>query len=84
MVFSKKPVGDSVGFDVEVYHFGSRPGPKLMVTAGIHGGEVTGIHAARLLIDYLVTHEQELVGEVKILPVCNQGGVSPHGKNQSL
>lgn len=74
MEFSKKPVGDSVGFDVEVYHLGSHPGPKLMVTAGIHGGEVTGIHAARLLIDYLVTHEQELVGEVKILPVCNQGG----------
>jgi len=74
MDYSRKPIGDQVGYELEIFHYGSKPGPKLMVTAGIHGGEVTGIHAAKRLMEYLRLHEDELQGEVKILPVCNQGG----------
>ncbi|MCE5195613.1 MAG: succinylglutamate desuccinylase/aspartoacylase family protein [Negativicutes bacterium] len=74
MQFSKKPIGDLVGFELEIYQFGQGDGPKLMVTAGIHGGEVTGTHAANQLIQYLTEHESELKGQVKVLPICNQGG----------
>ncbi|NLN83216.1 MAG: succinylglutamate desuccinylase/aspartoacylase family protein [Firmicutes bacterium] len=73
MEYSKKQVGDLVGFELEIYQFGQGDGPKLMVTAGVHGGEVTGIHAARRLIEFLQENESQLKGQVKILPVCNQG-----------
>lgn len=73
MEYSKKQVGDLIGFELEIYHFGKKPGPKLMITGGVHGGEVTGIHAAKRLIDYLQRNEDKLQGQVKILPICNQG-----------
>jgi len=47
---------------------GRSPGPKLLVTAGIHGAEYSSIEAARRL-----THlpSEGLVGELTILPVIN-------------
>jgi uncharacterized protein len=47
---------------------GRKPGPKLLVTAGVHGAEYSSIEAARRL-----THlaPERLSGELTVLPVLN-------------
>lgn len=67
-------INDFFSFGLEKYQFGDNQGPKLLVTGGIHGGEVTGIHAARRLIDWLKSKEAELKGQVTVLPICNPAG----------
>jgi predicted deacylase len=47
---------------------GRSPGPKLLVTAGVHGAEYSSIEAARRLTSLSPDH---LVGELTILPVIN-------------
>ena len=71
---SKLMVQDVMGYAIEKYHFGTADGPKLLVTAGIHGGEVTGIHTARRLITWLQENEANLKGQVIVLPLCNPAG----------
>lgn len=67
-------VQDFFGFGLEKVQFGQGEGPKLLITAGIHGGEVTGIHTARRLISWLKTKEPELKGQITVLPICNPAG----------
>ncbi|HEX3498869.1 MAG TPA: succinylglutamate desuccinylase/aspartoacylase family protein [Stellaceae bacterium] len=47
---------------------GRRPGPKLLVTAGVHGAEYSAIEAARRLT---ALDPDRLSGEITILPVVN-------------
>jgi uncharacterized protein len=61
---------------------GVRPGPKVVITAGVHGGEFTGVDAAVRLIDRV--EPERLRGRLVVCPVANppavyQGrlGVSP-------
>ena len=54
---------------LDIYEFGSGS-PRVVFTAGIHGGEVTGVYVAEQLIEYF-THNPPLKGSVKILPRCN-------------
>ncbi|MFJ2607906.1 succinylglutamate desuccinylase/aspartoacylase family protein [Streptomyces sp. NPDC091279] len=61
---------------------GARPGPRVLITAGVHGGEFTGVDAATRLAALL--EPGEVHGQVVICPVANppavyQGrlGVSP-------
>ncbi|MGW7170647.1 succinylglutamate desuccinylase/aspartoacylase family protein [Streptomyces sp. NPDC054884] len=61
---------------------GARPGPHVLITAGVHGGEFTGIDAATRLAALL--EPGEVRGQVVVCPVANppavyQGrlGVSP-------
>src|SRR5699024_9318333 len=53
-----------------VWQFGNNDGPSIVITAGIHGVEQTAVYMARQLINYCEIHE--VVGNVKIIPVCNQ------------
>lgn len=56
--------------ELEFHTFGcAADGPKVLITAGIHGGEATGIRAAHKLIHWLET--RELQGQVTVLPVAN-------------
>jgi uncharacterized protein len=64
--------------DIESFHphelefltFGEAgQGPKVLITAGVHGGEASGIWAARKLAQWLPA--QELKGQVTVLPVAN-------------
>jgi len=55
---------------VPVYRFGSGPAPRILVTAGLHGGETTGQYAAFRLIESLAA-DPEVAGEVVVLPRCN-------------
>lgn len=58
---------------------GAYPGKRLVITAGVHGGEYVGILAAEELIrelDPSVMH-----GEVTILPIVNESGFY-HGAKQ--
>jgi predicted deacylase len=61
---------------------GTHPGPRVLITAGVHGGEFTGIDAATRLASLL--EPGQVHGQVIICPVANppavyQGrlGVSP-------
>ena len=49
---------------------GARPGPKLLITAGVHGAEYTSIEAARRLSRL---DPNEFSGELVILPILNIG-----------
>ncbi|MCL2497984.1 MAG: succinylglutamate desuccinylase/aspartoacylase family protein [Symbiobacteriaceae bacterium] len=64
-------VDDIMGFTLDKYLFGEGEGPKLMITGGVHGGEVTGIHTCHLLIEWLKEQEAQLKGQVMIIPICN-------------
>lgn len=48
---------------------GTNPGPKLLITAGVHGDEYEGIEAIRELIALLQSHE--IRGKVTLVPVVN-------------
>ena len=52
---------------------GSRPGPRVVITAGVHGGEFTPIDAAVRLADRL--DPDEVHGQVIICPVANPPAV---------
>ncbi|MFI1360869.1 succinylglutamate desuccinylase/aspartoacylase family protein [Streptomyces sp. NPDC020898] len=52
---------------------GSRPGPRVVITAGVHGGEFTPIDAAVRLADTL--DPREVHGQVIICPVANPNAV---------
>ncbi len=62
--------GSTLTHRVPVYRFGSGS-PRVLITAGLHGGEVTGQYAALGLIDRLSRLEGDPAGEVTILPRCN-------------
>lgn len=51
---------------------GSRPGKRLIVTAGVHGCEYIGILAVSRLIQEL--DPGQMKGEVIFLPIANEGG----------
>jgi len=61
-------VEDVVTQDVEVFRFGSGK-PRVLVTAGLHGGEMTGQYAAFELIERL--QDEDVEGEVTIIPRAN-------------
>lgn len=52
---------------------GSRDGPQLWVTAGVHGDEATGLAAAQDVMDRL--EPGDLSGSVVCLPLLNPSGV---------
>jgi predicted deacylase len=52
---------------------GSRPGPRVVITAGVHGGEFTPIDAVVRLADRL--DPREVHGQVVICPVANPNAV---------
>jgi predicted deacylase len=51
---------------------GSKPGPTLCVTAGIHGDELNGVEIARRV--FTDTDPQELAGTLILLPIVNAAG----------
>ncbi|MFF5982360.1 succinylglutamate desuccinylase/aspartoacylase family protein [Streptomyces olindensis] len=52
---------------------GTRPGPRVVITAGVHGGEFTPIEAAVRLADLL--EPGEVCGQVIVCPVANPPAV---------
>ncbi|GAA3625432.1 succinylglutamate desuccinylase/aspartoacylase family protein [Lentzea roselyniae] len=52
---------------------GTRPGPRIVVTAGVHGGEFTGIDAATRLAARL--EPDQVRGQVVLCPVANPPAV---------
>ncbi|MFJ8647785.1 succinylglutamate desuccinylase/aspartoacylase family protein [Streptomyces sp. NPDC093546] len=56
---------------------GARPGPRVVITAGMHGGEFTGIDAATRLAALL--DPAEVTGQVLVCPVANPPAVY-HGR----
>ena len=54
---------------------GRATGPKLLVTAGVHGAEYSAIEAARRLT---ALSPDDFVGEITLLPVVNMGAFWSH------
>ncbi|MET3288834.1 UNVERIFIED_CONTAM: putative deacylase [Brevibacillus sp. OAP136] len=52
-----------------VYEYGNKQGPRVAITAAIHGDEQTAIHTANLLMKAL--GDLTVNGYVKVIPVCN-------------
>ncbi|WP_238431633.1 succinylglutamate desuccinylase/aspartoacylase domain-containing protein [Streptomyces cavernae] len=52
---------------------GSRPGPRVVITGGVHGGEVIGVDAATRLAGLL--EPDDVAGQVVICPVANPPAV---------
>jgi predicted deacylase len=52
---------------------GTRPGPRVVITAGVHGGEFTGVDAATRLAALL--EPDEVRGQVLVCPVANPPAV---------
>ena len=71
--FVKIPVGHLITH--ELVHLeahvirGKRPGPRVFITAGIHGDEINGIQIARLILGK--KELKRLRGDLIILPVAN-------------
>lgn len=62
---------------------GKKPGPEFLITAGIHGGENTGIQVAFELIDYFKT-AKDLHGQVTIVPIVNIEGYKQQTRNNPV
>src|SRR5258708_36509711 len=54
---------------------GRKKGPKLLVTAGIHGAEYSAVEAGRRLTKLT---PDEVAGEITILPIVNMGAFWNH------
>lgn len=52
------------------YRFGVGNSPRVLVTAALHGDEVTGTYAAYKLVEYLKLREN-IEGTVTVIPVVN-------------
>ncbi len=61
--------GDLV-HEIPVHRFGVGR-PRILITAGLHGGEVTGQYAATRLVEVMGDAAEPLSGEVVIMPRCN-------------
>jgi len=55
---------------LKYYRFGVGKSPHVLVTAALHGDEVTGTYAAYKLIEYL-RHKEGVEGTVTVVPVVN-------------
>lgn len=66
-------LGGGAQAGLAVWRFGSRDAPYALVTAGIHGGEFTGVDVALQLVESLTAAEAEgrLRAGVVVVPVCN-------------
>ncbi|AIW20845.1 succinylglutamate desuccinylase/aspartoacylase family protein [Vibrio coralliilyticus] len=58
---------------------GAKPGPKVMITAGVHGDEQNGIVTALKVAKALVG--QPLAGCVTIVPTINLSGILHHSRD---
>ncbi len=69
--------GDTIS--LQVYKFiGKQPGKKAYIQSNLHGSEIVGNAVIYQLIEFLSTVEEEqLKGEIWLVPVCN-----PLGTNQ--
>lgn len=62
-------IEDMMPQELKFYEFGEGS-PKVFFTAGLHGGEATGIYAAERIITFLQENPL-LKGSVKVLPIGN-------------
>jgi len=68
MEITKRTVGDLVSERIEFYRKGTGR-PSVMIVAGLHGAEATGIYAAERLVDEL--RRAEVKGHVTVVPRAN-------------
>lgn len=64
-----RKLDDLMPLELKFHHFGEGS-PKVFFSAGLHGGEATGIYAAEKVLAFLEENEL-LKGSVKLLPVAN-------------
>ncbi len=62
-------VDGSTGLKLKIYEFGTG-GPRILITSGIHGDELTGIYTNLQLIRYL-ERKDNIHGKIYIIPIVN-------------
>ncbi len=70
MIVERVSITQSVGFTV--YSFG-KGDPKVLIVGGLHGDELVGIAAARILVDKL--RDMNVYGTVRVIPIVNELGL---------
>ncbi|MFW6198438.1 MAG: M14 family metallopeptidase, partial [Acidobacteriota bacterium] len=68
---ARLPTQQMLSLPVKVLH-GSRPGPRLWLSAAIHGDEVNGVEIIRRVLD--AVRPEELAGTVVAVPIVNVFG----------
>lgn len=76
-VASESYTGDRTTIPMAVLH-GSDPGPRVFVTAAVHGDELNGIAAAQELLSRL--DPGRLAGVVTVVPIVNVLGAQLHSR----
>jgi predicted deacylase len=71
-----KVIYEQYRLSIPIYRIhGKMPGPRVLLTAGIHGGEYTGVQIAFDLIETL-SKRKALMGVVEIIPLVNAQGAA--------
>lgn len=71
MIKKTLEINDVPSFYHEIYEYGCKDEfPRIMITGGIHGDEVTGIYVAERLVEFFNKNEVKK-GLIKIIPRCN-------------
>jgi uncharacterized protein len=74
---SESYIGERLSVPVTVIH-GEQPGPRLFVTAAVHGDELNGIGIAKELLSSL--EPTDVAGIVVLVPVVNVMGLPLHSR----
>lgn len=74
---SESYVGDRMSIPVTVLN-GETPGPRMFVTAAVHGDELNGIAVVRELLNDL--EPNEIIGTLVLVPVVNVLGLPLHSR----
>ncbi len=75
MIVERVSITQSVGFTV--YSFG-KGDPKVLIVGGLHGDELVGMVAARILVDKL--RDMNVRGTVRVIPIANELGLYMHSR----
>ncbi len=70
MIVERVSITQSVGFTV--YSFG-KGDPKVLIVGGLHGDELVGMVAARILVNKL--RDMNVRGTVRVIPIANELGL---------
>ncbi len=70
---------------LQVYKFiGTNPGKKVYIQSNLHGAEIVGNAVIHQLIEFLLKlNDNDLIGEIWLVPICNPMGTNERAHNFS-
>lgn len=71
-------------FRLRYYKFGSGASPRVLITAALHGDEVTGVYSAYRLVEYLSKFSESVTGTIVVVPIVNVPGFHARTRHNPL